>query len=273
MSRLTWNAPGTHTFETGVDRMVLYSVDGMGVAWNGVTGVTESVESASVTPLYLDGIKILEARLYGDFKATIEAYSAPFEFGAHDGTAFDIQGIGYGLQPIKPFNFSFRTLIGNDIDREDSGAYKLHVVFNAYASPSDRQHQTIGSSVDPISFSWDITTVPSRISGRRPTAHLVIDSRNTDPALLSAIEDHLYGGEGVIGQLTTMQEFLDYIDAFLEIEFYEEQDNSGIFTSAMYRAYKSATVPVLAVGEETFWVDTSTSGDPDAGFLNYVIGD
>lgn len=210
MSRLTWNDPGTHFFEVGIDRVVLYSVDNTAIAWNGIKQITESVEGSAVTPLYIDGMKFMETRVYGDYSATIEAFSAPSEFGAHDGTSFDLRGIGYGLQPVKPFNFSYRTLLGNDVDREDL-AYKLHVIFNAYATPAERSYETLGSDANPVSFSWDITTIPSRISGRRPTAHLILDSRFVEPSLLRQIEDHLYGGEGVIGQTTTMQAFLDLV--------------------------------------------------------------
>lgn len=218
MARLTWNDPGSSIFETGVDRVVLYSTNGMAIAWNGIKQISEKVEGSKTTPLYLDGMKFIEARVYGDYAATIEAYSAPREFGAHDGTSFDSQGIGYGLQPIKPFSFSYRTLVGNDSEREDLG-YKIHVVFNAYASTSDRTYQSFGGDVNPTTFSWDITTIPSKVYGRRPTAHLTLDSRYVSPGVLSLAEDRLYGGEGVIGQLTTMQEFLNTLASYVPGSF------------------------------------------------------
>ena len=272
MSRLTWNDPGSNLFETGIDRVVLYSTDGNAIAWNGIKQITEKTEGSGTTPLYIDGMKFIESRVYGDYAATIDAYAAPREFGAHDGTAFDLQGIGYGLQPIKPFSFSYRTLVGNDTDREDLG-YKIHVVFNAYATASDRSYESLSSDINPVEFSWDITTVPSRIPGRRPTAHLIIDSRQVEPILLSTIEDHLYGGDGVIGRLTDMSSFLSLIDEFISLEFYVEQDNSGTYTLQQYRGYKRNTVPILNLGEEAFWLDTSSSSDGSAGFLNYVIGE
>ena len=213
MSRLTWDDAGSHFFETGIDRVVLYSIDGMAIAWNGVQRITEKVEGSSITPLYLDGMKIIESRVYGDYAATLEAFTAPREFSAHDGTAFDIQGIGFGLQPIKPFNLSYRTIVGNDTDQELG--YKLHVVFNAFAEPAERTYETMGSDLSPVTFSWDITTIPSRIAGKRPTAHLIIDSRYTNPSLLASIEDVLYGGDGVIGRVTTMQEFMNFIDTHI----------------------------------------------------------
>ena len=272
MARLTWNDPGSNIFETGVDRVVLYSTNGMAIAWNGIKQISEKVEGSKTTPLYLDGMKFLEARVYGDYAATIEAYSAPMEFGVHDGTRFDLQGIGYGLQPIDPFCFSYRTLIGNDSLREDF-AYKIHVVFNAYAKVSDKTYETIGGDLNPVNLSWDITTIPSRIPGKRPTAHLIIDSRYVEPGLLSAIEDQLYGGDGVIGRVTDMQTFLSLINDYLDIYFYVENDNSGIYDLKMFRAYKRNTVPVLDLGEEAFWLDTSSSSDGSAGFLTYVIGE
>lgn len=272
MSRLTWNDMGSHIFETGVDRVVLYSTDGMAIAWNGIQRITEKIEGSSITPLYIDGMKFVESRVYGDYAATIEAYTYPQEFSAHDGTAFDLQGIGYGLQPIKPFAFSYRTLVGNDVDREDLG-YKIHIVFNAYAESADKTYESMGSDVNPVTFSWDITTIPSRIIGKRPTAHLVIDSRYTEPGLLAGIEDQLYGGDGVIGRLTSMQAFLDFIASFLDIYFYVENDNSGIYDLQQFRAYKQDTVPILDLGEEAFWLDTSSSPDGNSGFLKYVIGE
>lgn len=221
MTRLTWNDPGTNLFETGVDRVVLYSTDGNAIAWNGIKSISEKVEGSETTPLYIDGVKFIESRIYGDYAATIEAYSAPVEFGAHDGTTFDLRGIGFGLQPVKPFNFSYRTLIGNDTEREDY-AYKVHVVFNAYAEPAERTYETMGTDVNTTSFSWEITTIPSRIAGKRPTAHLIFDSRQVDPDLLSVTEGHLYGGEGVIGRLTTMQEFLDTLTSYVHGRFTSE---------------------------------------------------
>ena len=221
MTRLTWNDPGTNLFETGVDRVVLYSTDGNAIAWNGIKSISEKVEGSETTPLYIDGVKFIESRIYGDYAATIEAYSAPVEFGAHDGTTFDLRGIGFGLQPVKPFNFSYRTLIGNETEREDY-AYKIHVVFNAYAEPAERTYETMGNDVNTTSFSWEITTIPSRIAGKRPTAHLIFDSRQVDPGLLSATEDQLYGGEGVIGRLTTMQEFLDALASYVPGRFTSE---------------------------------------------------
>lgn len=213
MARLTWNDPGENVFQTGLDQVVLYSVNGQAIAWNGVTKITEKIDGASSTPLYIDGVKFAESRLYGDYAASIEAFSAPMEFGQHDGTSFDVQGIGFGLQPIKPFHFSYRTLIGNEIEREELG-YRIHVVFNAYATKSDIDHETLNSDVTLATLSWDITTVPSRIVGRRPTAHLILDSRFVPAGLMTYLEAHLYGGEGVIGQLTTMSDFLDLINSY-----------------------------------------------------------
>lgn len=223
MSRLTWDDAGTRIFETGIDRVVLYSTNGMAISWNGIQRITEKTEGSATTPLYIDGVKFIEARVYGDFAATIEAYSAPIEFGAHDGTAFDFQGIGFGLQPVKPFAFSYRTLIGDENEREDL-AYKLHIVFKAYATAAERSYTTLGGDVNPVTFSWDITTVPSRVVGRRPTAHLTIDSRYISKGLLEFIEANLYGGEGIVGQLTTMQDLLDKIEEY-------RQTHTGRFTS------------------------------------------
>lgn len=222
MASIKWNEPGTRKFETGVDRCVLYSLDGLPVAWNGVTQITEKTEGASVTPKYIDGVKFIETRVYGDFAATIEAFSAPREFGNHDGTAYDVQGIGFGLQPVKPFHFSYRTLVGDDSSRDNTD-YRIHVIFKAFAQPSDRDYATISSDISLTTFSWDITTIPSRVVGRRPTSHLIFDSRVLPPATMSFVEDHIYGGEGELGRLTTMQALVDDVTNF-------QSNLTGIFT-------------------------------------------
>ncbi len=229
MVTLVWDAPGTRYFETGVDRGVLYSTNNVGIPWNGLTGVTESIEGASSTPLYIDGQKFQIAQVFGDFSATIEAYSAPKEFSAHDGTPFGMNGLGFGLQPKKPFGFSYRTRVGNDDDREDFG-YKIHLVYNAYATPAGVSHSTLGNSADPQKLSLDISTIPDRVTGKRPTAHLIIDSRYVDSALLGIMEGYLYGTNGIIPMLPTAQQISDLFAAWTDIGINGPVNYQGVYS-------------------------------------------
>lgn len=219
MSRLVWDATGEHLYETGVRMGVLYpqSSDGSypaGVAWNGLTGVTESPSGADSTALYADDIKYLELRAAEEFGGTIEAYTYPDEWAACDGSASPANGVIIGQQPRTPFGLCYRTVLGNDTERDDHG-YKLHLIYNATASPSERAYQTINDSPDAITFSWEFTTTPTNVTGYKPTACITIDSTKVDSTKLKTLEDALYGpetGEGtahlptpdqVIGMLKT----------------------------------------------------------------------
>jgi hypothetical protein len=193
MTRLAWNAIGERFFDTGIDHGVLY-VDGLGVAWQGLISVSESPSGGGAKPLYIDGFKYLNVALAEEFEATITAFGAPAEFGPCDGLRTVHTGLTATQQPRKSFSMSFRTKIGNDVDGTDHG-YKIHLVYNALAAPSGRPNATISDSVEPTQFSWAITTLPPRITGFKPTAHFVIDSRTTDAGVLTQVEDLLYGTE------------------------------------------------------------------------------
>lgn len=194
MARLVWGTPGERFYETGVDRGVLFVDGNTGVPWNGLTSVNENTDGGDAASYYLDGYKYQSVATLEEFEATIEAYSAPKEFMQCDGVAAVSNGLFVTQQPRKPFSFSYRTLIGNDEDGPDHG-YKIHLVYNALAAPSTRNNETIGNSADPLSLSWDITTLPPMIAGYRPTAHFVITSTATDPILLGQVEDILYGND------------------------------------------------------------------------------
>lgn len=199
MSKIVWDAIGEHTFETGVRNGVLYlkDVDGAyntGVAWNGLTSVSESPEGAEATDLYADDIKYLTLMSAENFKATIEAYTYPVEFEECDGSASIAKGVVIGQQPRKPFGLCYRTAIGNDTDGNEHG-YKLHIVYGCQASPSEKQYSTINDSPEAITFSWEVNTTPVNVNGKKPTATLIIDSTKTDKAKLTALEAILYGSE------------------------------------------------------------------------------
>ena len=199
MSKIVWDAIGEHTFETGVRNGVLYlkGVEGTyntGVAWNGLTSVSESPEGAEPTDLYADDIKYLTLMSAENFKATIEAYTYPVEFEECDGSATIAKGVVIGQQPRKPFGLCYRTAIGNDTDGNEHG-YKLHIVYGCQASPSEKQYSTINDSPEAITFSWEVNTTPVNVNGKKPTATLIIDSTKADKAKLTALEAILYGSE------------------------------------------------------------------------------
>lgn len=206
MAKLVWDAVGEHLYETGVRMGVLYpqAADGTyptGVAWNGLTGVTESPSGADATALYADDIKYLELRAAEEFGGTIEAYTYPDEWAACDGSAVPVAGVTIGQQPRTPFGLCYRTVLGNDTERDAHG-YKLHLIYNATASPSERAYQTINDSPDAITFSWEFTTTPvSAGSAYKPTACIIIDSTKADSAKLTALENILYGGENTTASL------------------------------------------------------------------------
>lgn len=199
MAKLTWDATGDRFFETGLDRGVLYVMDngkyGTGVAWNGLTSVSESPEGAELTELWADGIKYANMRSAEDMKATVEAYTYPEEFEACDGTASLVEGITIGQQKRATFAMCYRTLVGNDQEGTDKG-YKIHIIYGATASPSEKQYQTVNDSPDAITFSWELSTTPISVTGfDKPTALVVIDSTKVSAEVLKKIEDKLYGTE------------------------------------------------------------------------------
>ena len=200
MSRLVWDAVGEKFYETGTKNGVLYPQVGTaypkGVAWNGLTAVTESPEGADATDIYADDIKYLVLRAAENFKATIEAYTYPDEFAECDGSAQLMAGVTIGQQPRKTFGFCYKTVFGSDTELDNHG-YKLHLIYGASASPSEKAYQTINDSPEAITFSWELSTVPVPVAGHNPTASLVIDSTkfNTPElkAKLKLLEDKLFG--------------------------------------------------------------------------------
>lgn len=202
MAKLVWDKTGDRLYETGVKNGVLYiptsGVYSKGVAWNGLTAVTESPSGAEATALYADDIKYLSLMSTEEFGATIEAYTYPDEFAACDGSAELADGVMIGQQKRSTFGMCYKTTIGNDTEGNDHG-YKLHIIYGALAKPSERAYATINDSPEAITFSWEITTTPVNVTGAKPTASLVIDSTKADPSKLAALEDILYGKDGEPG--------------------------------------------------------------------------
>ena len=209
MARLEWDKTGERYYEAGVSKGVLYlpenGVYSTGVAWNGLTSVNESTDGADISPYYADNIKYLNLMSNGDFKATIEAYTYPDEFAECDGSAEIATGVTIGQQPRKPFGFSYVTKIGNDTDSIEKG-YKIHLVYGCMASPTDKSYGAINESIEPITFSWEVSTTPVAVAGHKPTAHIVIDSTKVAAAKLTALETILYGGENATARLPLPEE-------------------------------------------------------------------
>lgn len=213
MTALAWNQPGERFFETGVDRGVLYLPDGRAVAWNGLTGVDDS-DDRELKSFYMDGVKYLQSQTPGDFSAKLKAFTYPEEFDEINGTEEVLPGLSYHNQASKSFSLAYRTRIGNDQYGADY-AYRIHILYNVMAVPDDLSFSTLSDSINLTEFSWTLTGVPKVIEGYRPTAHISIDSRKTDPVRLAEIEKVLYGTPTTnpslpaIDDLTTAFEFAD----------------------------------------------------------------
>ncbi|MCI8992295.1 MAG: hypothetical protein HFG80_06145 [Eubacterium sp.] len=225
MSKLVWDETGNRFYETGVNQGVLYPIGDngtypKGVAWSGLTGITESPSGAEANNIYADNIKYLSLMSAEEFGATIEAYMYPDEFKVCDGTAEIAEGVTVGQQARKTFGLSYRTIAGNDTDGDDHG-YKLHLIYGAKASPSEKPYQTVNDSPEAISFSWEVTTTPVGITatdpatGRpfKPTASLTIDSTKVDAAKLKAFEEILYGSESKEASLPLPDEVIAHFNA------------------------------------------------------------
>lgn len=200
MAKLVWDKTGERLYETGVSKGVLYPIqsDGKyskGVAWNGLSTVTESPSGAESNPIYADDMKYLNLLSTEEFSATIEAYTYPDEFGECDGSASIATGVVIGQQKRKIFGLCYRTVLGNDVESNDYG-YKLHLIYGCQAAPSEKAYATINDSPEAITFSWEVTTTPVEVTGFKPTACITIDSTKANAEKLAALEEILYGKDG-----------------------------------------------------------------------------
>lgn len=249
MARLGWNAPGTRFYEAGVDRGVLF-VDGYpGVPWNGLTSVNETPSGGDPKSFYIDGVKYLALPSPEEFEGTITAYTYPDEFTLCNGTAQIRSGLFLTHQRRRSFGLSYRTMIGNDLD--ESAGYKLHIVYNALASPTERSNGTMTDQADPNDFSWKITCKPPAMEGYRPTAHVVLDTRTTDPSVISAVEDILYGTDEDQARLPSLDDLIAVYDTISSLTIVDNGD--GTWT---------ATAPydvIRMLDDETFEITSPTA--------------
>lgn len=216
MAKLEWDKSGERLFETGVNKGVLYVQEGTaypnGVAWNGLTAVTESPSGAEATALYADDIKYLNLTSAEEFGGTIEAYMYPDEFKACNGETDLVAGVSIGQQARKPFGFCYRTTIGSDTEGNEHG-YKLHLIYGALASVSEKAYATINDSPEAITFSWEFSTTPVNVTGHKPTSLLTVDSTKVDSAKLAALENVLYGSENAEPRLPLPDEVVTLLAA------------------------------------------------------------
>lgn len=239
MAKLIWDKTGERLYETGVKQGVLYPIQTggvytKGVAWNGLTAVTESPSGAESSPQYADDIKYLNLVSAEEFGATIEAFTYPDEFGVCDGSAEIKTGVIIGQQSRKQFGLSYRTVIGNDTDGTDHG-YKLHLIYGALAAPSEKAYSTMNDSPEAITLSWEVTTTPVAVAGFKPTASLIIDSTKVDPAKLAALELVLYGNTGVEARLPLPDEiatiFAEAAPTALTVTSDPSDEETGVLVS------------------------------------------
>jgi hypothetical protein len=227
VTRIAWGSVGERYYQTGVDRGVLYVADKPGVPWNGLTSVSENPIGGDEKPYYIDGVKYLSVSSAEEFAATIEAFTYPDEFEECDGSEEVFNGLFLTQRPRRSFGLSYRTKVGNDVDGVDH-AYKIHLIYNALASPTNRVNSTIADSIEPANFSWNISTRPIAIPGYQHTAHFVIDSRRVDPLVLADLEDVLYGSDTETPHLPTQEELFNLFQAYSG--FVVTDNGDGSFT-------------------------------------------
>ena len=219
MAKLIWDKTGERFFETGVNKGVLYPQEASGtypkgVAWNGLTAVTESPSGAEATPLYADNIKYLNLMSAEEFGATVEAYTYPDEFAVCNGEVALTEGVSIGQQTRTAFGMSYVTKIGNDIN-SDLG-YKIHLIYGALAAPSEKAYNTVNDSPEAISFSWELSTTPVEVTGHKPTATIVVDSTKVSAEGLAALEAVLYGSESEEARLPLPDEVLSLVNGAVQ---------------------------------------------------------
>jgi hypothetical protein len=209
MPRLAWDTAGDRFYESGVDRGVLYLPSQPGVPWSGLISVSENPSGGEPRPFYMDGLKYLNLASAEEFEATLDAYSAPPEFGPCDGNVSIQNGLIATQQPRLSFGLSYRSRIGTDTTGPEHG-YKIHLVYGALAGVSQRSNKTFSGSPTPTQYSWAITTMPPNVSGFKPTGHFIVDSRYADPLILSNVEDALYGTDSTTASLPTPDELIAF---------------------------------------------------------------
>lgn len=267
MPELVWDRVGERVYETGLDRGVLYLPDGSAVPWNGLTSVIEQFDNKS-SPVYYDGMKINDLVTLGDFSASMKAVTYPDEFIELEGLKPAKQGLFYADQMPQSFGLSYRTQVGNDLDGEVAG-YKIHILYNVTAIPSDKTYATTSSDPSIVEFEWDITAVPEEVPGFRPTAHVVIDTREIDPWLLEELLVILYGNTAANASLIPMDELVTLIVEWFRVQILDNGDGSWTaiaesdgFISVVGNEFEITGVNAIYTNDYTYILsDTSNVAD------------
>lgn len=265
MTRVKWDTVGTRFYETGVDRGVLY-VPGepAGVPWTGLISVQESPSGGEAKPHYIDGVKYLNVSSVEEFEATITAFTYPDEFAVCDGTAQARPGFYVTQQRRGSFGFAYRTLVGNDVEGAEHG-YKIHLVYNALATPSARVNGTLSESPEAANFEWNLTTKPIALTGYKRSAHFVLDSREIHPLTMKAIEDILYGDEMGVARQPSFEDLLEVLDTPVEFSIVDNEDGTWTISGPDETVAElfgdptqfSITWPAIApVAEDTYSITT-----------------
>lgn len=256
MTALVWDKLGDRTYELGVSKGVLYKANNFGVAWNGLKSVVEAPPVDSIEPVYFDGQKFNDIITMGDFAATVTAITYPEEFLVCEGTLEEDDGFFLTAQEPTRFGMSYRTEVADDVSGLGPG-YKLHLIYNALATPAQRNYETINEDAEPMDFEWNITAIPEQISQRRPTAHVVFDSRKMDPYLLADIEDILYGTETRLPFLPSLRNLTAFVRKWAR--FIVTDNGDGTWTAS------SKIEGVIVVHDDgTFEINSPTAVMIDA---------
>lgn len=225
MTTLQWDQVGEKTFETGLDRGVLYLTDGNGVVWNGLVSVTEQGPANLAISLYFDGVKYADTVAIQEFLAVLKAYTYPDEFLECEGVYDAGHGMHVTNQPPQRFGLSYRTSVGDDESGLDAG-YKIHVLYNLLAFPAQKAYQSLSAAMEPILFEWNLSAVPEKIPGFQPTAHFIFDSREMSPVLLQDLEDTLYGDGTTTPTLPDASTLTSFIGDWVIMRITEHGDGS-----------------------------------------------
>lgn len=268
MPEIVWDKIGDRTYETGLDRGVLYLPDGSAVPWNGLTSIIESFDKES-SPVYYDGMKINDLIVLGDFEASMKAVTYPDEFVELEGLSPAKEGLFYSDQMPKAFGLCYRTQIGNDLEGDVSG-YKIHVLYNVTAIPNQKTYASVSSEPSLVEFEWNITAVPEEIPGFRPTAHIIIDTRDVDPWLLEEIEAILYGSTLADASLIPMSELVSYIENWYRVRIVDNGDGTwtataerdGFISFGVDGFFEITAVNAVYLDEDTYQIsDTDDISD------------
>lgn len=257
MAAIVWDQIGDRVFETGIDRAVLYFPDGSGVPWNGLTSIDEK-PNGTIESVYFDGVKFNDIVVCGDFAATMKAFTYPDEFLEFEGILKDQTGMFITDQPQKMFHLSYRTGVGDDIVGLGTH-YKIHLLWNLTAMPSDKSYETLSLDVDPLEFEWSLTSVPEDIDKYRPTSHIILDSRQMDPLLLSDIEGFLYGNEEREPKLPSLKGLISFIRKWQRVLITDNGDGTWTATTSVPGIIEMIDEDIFQInGADATYLDADT---------------